>query len=210
MFTGIIEEKGKVLKIRKGPQSSVITIEAHYIFDDLKIGDSVATNGVCLTVTEIMDNKMFSADIMSESLQRSTLGQIKPGDSVNLERALAVNGRFGGHMVSGHVDGIGTIIQMKKEGIAFWYTVQVPESLMKYIVMKGSIAVDGMSLTVAKLDKNQFSVSLIPHTYACTIFSEKSIGHKVNVETDILGKYMEKWMPEKTKLNATFLIENGF
>ncbi|BCK00577.1 riboflavin synthase [Anaerocolumna chitinilytica] len=209
MFTGIVEETGIVRNIRKGAKSAVLTIEGKKIFDDLKPGDSVATNGVCLTVT---DNKNFSftADVMNATLLRSSLGSLTAGTRVNLERALAVNGRFGGHIVTGHIDGTGKITSIKNDDIAVWYTVKTTPGIMSYIIEKGSITIDGISLTVAEVMQDGFLVSVIPHTAKETILSEKKIGSIVNIENDIVGKYIKKFTQKNSSITETFLYENGF
>ena len=215
MFTGIVEEIGKVQNIRKNIKSSVIVIEGNKIFEDIHVGDSIAVNGVCLTVTTF-NNNIFEADIMNETLNRSSLGKLKNGSYVNLERAMSANGRFGGHIVSGHIDGTGKIVKIEKDDNAIWYTISVKENLMRYIVEKGSIAIDGISLTVAKVHQEDFSVSIIPHTVKETILSHRSVGDIVNIENDVIGKYVEKFInfPQKNedKKNITmdFLINNGF
>ena len=215
MFTGIVEEVGKVDNIKKGVKSSIITIIANKIFEDIHIGDSIAVNGVCLTVTNFNDNT-FTADVMNETLSRSSLGGLSKGSYVNLERAMPANGRFGGHIVSGHIDGTGEITKIQKDDNAIWYTVKANDSLMKYIVEKGSIAIDGISLTVAKVSDKNFSVSIIPHTAKETILSHRKIGDNVNLENDIIGKYVDKLInfrsDNKAQSNITreFLIENGF
>ncbi|MFR2011548.1 MAG: riboflavin synthase, partial [Christensenellales bacterium] len=163
MFTGIIEETGKVEAVAKGSNSAVITIAAVKVLEDTKIGDSIAVNGVCLTVTSISGRK-FSADVMAETLRRSSLGSLKHGSMVNLERAMAANGRFGGHIVSGHIDGVGVISSFEKEDNAVWVEIETPAKILRYIVEKGSITIDGISLTVAKLTDSSFAVSVIPHT----------------------------------------------
>lgn len=193
MFTGIIEEVGKLLQIDRGSKSSVLHIEGKLIFDDLKIGDSVSVNGVCLTVTTLSSNS-FTADVMSETLSRSSLGTLTKNSPVNLERAMAANGRFGGHIVSGHIDGTGTIVNIKKDDNAIWYTIKAPDKLMHYIVEKGSIAIDGISLTVVNVTKDTFSVSIIPHTVKATILGTKGIGAVVNLENDVIGKYVERFL----------------
>lgn len=159
----------------------------------MKIGDSVAVNGVCLTVTDIA-NRSFCADVMSETLRRSSLGELKQNSPVNLERALAANGRFGGHIVSGHIDGTGVISGIRKEDNAVWYTVRASEKLTRYIVEKGSIAIDGISLTVAGVGSGEFCVSVIPHTMKETILAVKGAGSVVNLENDVIGKYVEKFL----------------
>ena len=219
MFTGIIEEMGIVKSIK----SKVITIEANKIFDDLKLGDSVAVNGACLTVSSF-SNKIFNADITSETLSRTNLGELKLGFKVNLERALTLNGRLGGHIVSGHVDGIGIIKNISKNSEDIELIIECPSNLMKYIIEKGSVAVDGISLTVAKVDtnKNNFSVAIIPHTLKETVLYYKKSGDKVNIENDIIGKYVEKLLSfndfnfnnetnnKSSNINMEFLIKNGF
>ena len=209
MFTGIIEEIGTVDAIKKGARSEVITVRADKIFSDLKIGDSVATNGVCLTATEIT-GKIFSADVMNETLSRSTLGTLRPGSHVNLERAMAADGRFGGHMVAGHVDGTGKIIHIRRDDNAVWYTILASSEIMHYIVEKGSVAIDGISLTVAAVERDNFSVSVIPHTAAETTLAEKKIGDLVNLENDMVGKYIEKFVQTKSGIDEAFLQRYGF
>lgn len=220
MFTGIIEETGRIVSIKKGAKSSVLQITGNVIFEDLKLGDSVAVNGVCLTVTNIT-NRSFFADVMSETLRRSSLGELKQNSAVNLERALAANGRFGGHIVSGHIDGTGTISRIEKEDNAIWYTIKASEKLMRYIVEKGSIAIDGISLTVAKVGSGEFCVSVIPHTMRETILAVKGVGSIVNLENDVVGKYIERFLQcpmngEETsdkgesKITMEFLAKAGF
>lgn len=215
MFTGIVEEVGKVLRVQKTGNSSFVEIQAKKVLSDAHIGDSIAVNGVCLTVTD-MTATSFRADVMNETLSRSSLGTIKSGSVVNLERAMASNGRFGGHIVSGHIDGTGVISDIKNDGIAVWYTVSAESGLLRYIVEKGSIAIDGISLTVAKVTDSSFSVSIIPHTSSETILSTKKTGDIVNLENDIIGKYVEKLMKpaeSQTKtsgITMEFLAKNGF
>lgn len=215
MFTGIVEEIGTIRSIRRGAHSSALTIGADVVLGDLKVGDSVAVNGVCLTATALLDGA-FTADVMHETLDRSSLGALAPGSHVNLERAMAADGRFGGHIVSGHIDGTGTILSLRRDDNAVWYTVSASPSLLRYIVEKGSITIDGISLTVARVETDRFSISAIPHTVAVTILSEKHPGDTVNLETDIIGKYVEKLLrPQETaqpqsKLTWEFLAENGF
>lgn len=223
MFTGIVEETGLVCGIQRGVSSAVLEIRANVIFDDLKIGDSVAVNGICLTVTEIdRARKIWKADVMHETLRRSSLKKIQSGSSVNLERAMAANGRFGGHIVSGHIDGTGKITAMKKDDNAVWITIEADAAILKLIVEKGSITIDGISLTVAAVGKTWFQVSIIPHTMKETILSDLKPGDMVNLENDIIGKYVERLMgmapvSEKDKsaersggLTLEFLRENGF
>ena len=191
MFTGIIEETGSVARVLQGGTSGEIRIKASCVLEGTKLGDSIAVNGVCLTVTGLYDDG-FTADVMPETLRRSNLGLLRSGDKVNLERAMAADGRFGGHIVSGHIDGTGTIKELKKEKNATWVTVSAPGHLLRLIVEKGSIAIDGISLTVAGVDDTSFKVSVIPHTSAETTLTLKKSGDPVNLETDIVGKYVEK------------------
>ncbi len=215
MFTGIIEETGVVAAVMNGSASSFIRINADKILSDIHLGDSIAVNGVCLTVTDF-DSQSFQADVMNETLKRSSLGSLKNGSRVNLERAMAANGRFGGHIVSGHIDGTGVISAIRNDGIAVWYTVSTHQNILKYIVEKGSVAIDGISLTVAKLTKKDFSVSVIPHTSAQTTLSDKKVGDTVNLENDIVGKYVEKLLgssadnQSKSNISLEFLRQNGF
>lgn len=211
MFTGIIEEIGTVRRIEHGAKGARLTIQAKTVLEDTKIGDSIATNGVCLTVVS-MTGDSFSADVMAESLRRSSLGTLQGGSPVNLERAMAANGRFGGHIVSGHIDGTGTIASQKREDNAVWIKIKTPAPLLRYIVEKGSIAIDGVSLTVAAVTDTDFSVSIIPHTGAQTILLGKKPGDPVNLECDVIGKYVEKLTaPHKTGgISTNFLAENGF
>ena len=211
MFTGIIEEIGTVRRIEHGAKGARLTIQAKTVLEDTRIGDSIATNGVCLTVVS-MTGDSFSADVMAESLRRSSLGTLQGGSPVNLERAMAANGRFGGHIVSGHIDGTGTIASQKREDNAVWVKIKTPAPLLRYIVEKGSIAIDGVSLTVAAVTDPDFSVSIIPHTGAQTILLGKKPGDQVNLECDVIGKYVEKLTaPHKTGgISTNFLAENGF
>lgn len=209
MFTGIIEEIGSVDRITRGAKSSVLTIRAKKIFEDLKIGDSVSTNGVCLTATSIKDY-CFTADVMNETLKRSSLGELRPGSQVNLERAMAADSRFGGHIVTGHIDSVGTIKRIERDDNAIWFTIQANPGTIQYIVEKGSIAIDGISLTVASVTNDNFRVSIIPHTAQETILSNKRIGDMVNLENDIIGKYIKKFLGEPSKIDEEFLRKYGF
>ena len=193
MFTGIIEEVGIVRGIQKGIKSSGLIIEGNLIFQNLRSGDSIAVNGVCLTASAFSGNT-FAADVMHETLNRSSLCSLRAGSHVNLERAMPADGRFGGHIVSGHIDGTGRIERIRSDGNAVWYTVRAADGIMRYIVEKGSVAVDGISLTVAEAAADRFSVSIIPHTMGNTILSEKSVGDSVNLENDVVGKYIGKLM----------------
>ena len=214
MFTGIIEEIGNVSSVKQSGSSSFIEIQAKKVLEDVHIGDSIAVNGVCLTVTHF-GGGVFRADVMNETLSRSSLGKLTSGSPVNLERAMAANGRFGGHIVSGHIDGTGTVTDIKNDGIAVWYTVSAAPELLHYIVEKGSIAIDGISLTVAKVTETSFSVSIIPHTAAQTILGSRKVGDIVNLENDIIGKYVEKLMkpaesPKTGGITMEFLAKNGY
>lgn len=209
MFTGIVEETGVIKSVGKGAKSAVLQIESKMIAMSIKKGDSIATNGVCLTVTGINKN-VFSADVMNETRMRSALGNLKTGHLVNLERAMPSDGRFDGHIVSGHIDGTGIIVNIRKDDIAIWYTVQSTSKIMQYVIEKGSIAIDGISLTIADVSKDTFKVSVIPHTVKVTNLSKRSVGEVVNLENDIIGKYVEKFLQNKTGVTQQFLIENGF
>ena len=216
MFTGIIEEVGVIKNIKMGAKSAVITIQANTVMEDIHLGDSIAMNGVCLTVTSF-DKNSYSVDVMHETLRRTHLGALKGGSRVNLERAMAADGRFGGHIVAGHVDGTGVITSMKHDDNAVWIDIETDASVLKYIVEKGSITIDGISLTVAQVDSRSFAVSVIPHTGMHTTLLEKKPGDSVNLETDMIGKYVEKLLgyqeqEQKPKSNITmeFLMENGF
>ena len=193
MFTGIIEEVGKIRQIKKGMNSAVVTIGAQKVLIDVQIGDSIAVNGICLTVTSYT-KKDFTADVMHESLRRSSLFQAKIGSHVNLERAMPANGRFGGHIVSGHVDGTGVIQSIVLDANAIWYKIRASADILYYIVEKGSITIDGISLTVTRVEKEYFSVSIIPHTLGETNLIDKRIGDMVNLENDCVGKYIEKFV----------------
>lgn len=211
MFTGIIEEKGIIKNIRKNPTSAVITIQAEKVLEGTKIGDSIAVNGVCLTVTS-MGKDFFTADIMHETLRRSSLSAATGGSLVNLERALQVGARFGGHIVAGHIDGTGKILGIRDDDNAVWYRISADSKLLRYIIEKGSVAIDGISLTVAEVRTDSFSVSVIPHTRANTTLSRKRVGDVVNIENDCIGKYVEKLMPEKSSggVSREVLLRNGF
>ncbi len=215
MFTGIVEAIGTVGQIQKRQSFARLTIEAETILDGVKIGDSIAVNGICLTV-EALPPGCFSADVMHETLNRSSLSRLKKGSHVNLERAMEANGRFGGHIVAGHVDGVGKVTGIRRDAIAIWYTVQAEPSVLRYIVEKGSIAVDGVSLTVAQVLPDGFSVSVIPHTVEHTVLRERSGGDLVNLETDIIGKYVEKFLQPmgfrqpQSVITKEFLSRNGF
>ena len=216
MFTGLVEEIGTVRRVVSGQPDGSLEIQAKLVLEGTRIGDSIAVNGVGLTVTSLRDGG-FTADVMPETLRRSNLGALRSGDPVDLERAMAADGRFGGHIVSGHIDGTGTITTQRREGIATWVTIAVPPEILRYIVEKGSIAIDGVSLTVATVTERDFSVSLIPHTGSQTILLQKKPGDRVNLENDIVGKYVARLRasaaPEQapeSRITMDFLREHGF
>lgn len=198
MFTGIVEEVGNVQSFNQGK----ICVEANKVLEGTKIGDSIATNGICLTVTSISSNT-FTADVMPESIRRTSLEKIQSGDVVNLERAMPCDGRFGGHIVSGHIDGTGRIISIIKEANAIWFSIQTDSKILRYIVEKGSITIDGISLTVAYVDDSLFKVSIIPHTASLTNLSHKRVGDLVNLENDVIAKYVEKLIGRKEESKLT-------
>ncbi len=222
MFTGIIEETGTIRSVAKGSRSAVLTVEASEVLEGSRVGDSIAVNGVCLTVTT-MTARQFTADVMAETLRRSSLGNLSRGSKVNLERAMAADGRFGGHIVSGHIDGTGTVLSLTPEDNAVWVRIQAEQKVLKYILEKGSIAIDGISLTVADVTESDFAVSVIPHTGAETTLLSKEAGDIVNLENDVIGKYVDKLLrfqaeeseteKKKTKdsgITMDFLAKNGF
>lgn len=210
MFTGIIEEKGIIENIISGTKSCKLIISGNVIFDDLKLGDSVAVNGVCLTVSKLLTNA-FEADVMAETMRRTAMGKLKRGSCVNLERAMQHNGRFGGHIVSGHIDGIGTVINKIIEDNAVLVTVSADSNIMKYIIYKGSVTLDGISLTVADVKNDRFTVSIIPHTAKGTTLLDKNTSDKINIECDVVGKYVEKFVTKcESGITLDFLKENGF
>ena len=210
MFTGIIEEMGTGRRLNQSPNRCELELSASKVLEGTQIGDSIAVNGVCLTVIRLGEEH-FTADVMPETLRRSNLGQLKPGSKVNLERAMAANGRFGGHIVAGHIDGTGKILAMQPEGNAVLVTISATPELLRYVVEKGSIAIDGISLTVAKVSHTDFTVSLIPHTGEETTLLKHRPGEIVNLETDIIGKYVEKLMqPKSNGVTMELLQQNGF
>lgn len=227
MFTGIIEEIGTIERIQKGIHSAVLSIRAKIVTKDSKIGDSIAVNGICLTITAFFPSG-FTADVMHETLNRSALASLTPGSPVNLERAMAANGRFGGHIVAGHVDGTGTVKQIQRDDNALWYTISAPLSITRYIVEKGSIAINGISLTVAAAEAAEFRICAVPHTMAATTLNQLKPGDLVNLETDMIGKYVERFLhfpsdkisdteplnlkkqPENQPLTREFLMKHGY
>ena len=218
MFTGIVEEIGRITNVKKSSKSSILTIKASKVLEGSQIGDSISCNGVCLTITNMQEGS-YDCDVMAETLRRSNLGDLKSGDQVNLERALAVGSRLGGHIVSGHIDGTGRIASMEREENAVWVTIDAPKNILRYIIEKGSIAIDGISLTVAYVDDKVFKISMIPHTGEATTLLSKKVGDSVNLENDLIGKYVEKLLFTKAEtkeekqeedLTMEFLTEYGF
>ncbi len=193
MFTGIVEELGTVRSLKRTSRESRLQIGAKKILEDIHIGDSIAVNGVCLTVV-LFSKGEFTVDVMNETFSRSSLGNLRIGDEVNLERAMPANGRFGGHIVSGHIDGTARIKACFDDGNAKWYEIAAGPELLGGIVMKGSVAIDGISLTVAKVTASSFSVSIIPHTLDATVLRNKRPGDVVNIETDVIGKYVKQFV----------------
>ena len=214
MFTGFIEEIGSVRHVVSGAEWGSIAIGCRNVLSGTKIGDSIAVNGVCLTVTDLKKDG-FTADVMAETLHRSSLGTLRQGDPVNLERAMPADGRFGGHIVAGHIDGTGVLSRKERIGNAVLLEISAAPAILYEIVEKGSIAIDGVSLTVVSVNESGFTVSIIPHTGAQTILLEKNTGSTVNLETDVIAKYVRRFTspaPEekKTTLTLDFLRENGF
>ncbi len=217
MFTGLVGELGKVASSQKGTKSLKLTISAHDTLNELRIGDSVAVNGACLTVVS-MAKDSFTVDVMPQTADNTIIPALKPGDMVNLERTLRVGDRLDGHMVSGHIDCIGKITACKKDDIAILITIALPEPSLRQVVLRGSVAIDGISLTVCALGKDFFSVSLIPHTAKNTTLGFKKEGSLVNIETDVIGKYVERILSfggtgltgGSAGLSMASLLENGF
>lgn len=211
MFTGIIEEIGTVKSVMRRPKGARIEIAAKTVLEGTRLGDSIATNGVCLTVVERTDDH-FTADVMAQTLRLSNLGTFKSGDPVNLERAMALGGRLGGHLVAGHCDGVAKILSLREEGDALWIELKLPEKLMRYCLDQGSIALDGTSLTIAAKNGDRLAVSLIPMTQEETILAQKRVGDPVNIEVDMIGKFVEQLLPGARQKNLTMatLAEHGF
>lgn len=215
MFTGLIEELGTVKSLQRAQTAFQLTVAADTVLKDVKIGDSIAVNGTCLTVVACGKSE-FTADVMPETVRRTVLSALKPGDTVNLERTMALGDRFGGHIVSGHIDGVGEILQKKQDENAVVVKISAAKPLLRYVIEKGSVAIDGISLTVVACGKTWFSVSLIPHTASATTLGWKKEGDAVNIETDMIGKYVERlltYSPEENKSSAItmeFLQKNGF
>lgn len=212
MFTGIIEETGRLCEVKKETLSAKIKIQCQKVLEGTKVGDSIAVNGICLTVTSL-EKDGFTADVMAETMRRSSLSDMAVPGAVNLERAMAADGRFGGHIVSGHIDGTGTVTAIRQEENAVWFTIAAEPGLLRYIVEKGSVALDGISLTVASVTEKEFQVSVIPHTRKETSLAEKKVGSILNIECDIVGKYIEKLIVCKkqgSNITEDFLKEHGF
>ncbi|MBR6722797.1 riboflavin synthase [bacterium] len=212
MFTGIIEEIGKIKSFKKDTNGATIEVECSLVLEDTKLGDSIAINGVCQTVIELSSNS-FKARVSDETLKVTTFENLKSGDIVNLERALTLNSRLGGHIVSGHVDCKGKFTKIEKLTDFYNLEFEIPQEQTKYVVHKGSITINGISLTVAEINQNRFKVAIIPHTFENTNLKALNVGDNVNIETDILGKYVEKMLSAKdnnSKISMTFLQENGF
>lgn len=215
MFTGLIEEIGLLRDIKRSGDSMVLKISAKNILSDVNIGDSISLNGICLTVTQF-DKSSFSVDVMPETLYKTSLSELKTGSKVNLERAMRASDRFGGHFVAGHVDGLATLVDKKTLDNAIYLKFKVDSSLLKYMISKGSIAIDGISLTIVKVENEYLTVSIIPHTLQNTNLIDKDIGMSVNIEVDMLGKYVENLLLNyadkkiNENITAAFLEENGF
>lgn len=203
MFTGLIEEIGKISGIEQIPGGKRLKISAVKILDDLKIDDSISVNGICLTVTRLDDNK-FYCEAVGTTLTKTTLKSYSVGEEVNLERAMRISDRLGGHIVQGHVNGVGSIKQIVKLGDNYYVEISIPYELKKYLVDEGSIAVDGVSLTIAKLEETTVGISVIPHTWNNTIIKNRKPGSKVNIETDVIAKYVEKLLQGNDKLDDRF------
>ena len=212
MFTGIVEEMGTLKGIQKGTHSAVLQIQAAKVLEDVKLGDSIAVNGVCLTVVGF-DSHSFSADVMHETLNRTALSALKPGSSVNLERAMSANGRFGGHIVSGHTDSIAQVSSIKKHDEFCNLEIELTKEQAKYVVKKGSIAINGISLTVADIQGQKITIAIIPHTFENTNLIDLKVGDYVNIDVDILAKYVEKFLStrdNRSGIRIDFLQRNGF
>lgn len=212
MFTGIIEEIGQITSIQATADAIALTVQASKVLEDVQLGDSIAVNGVCLTVTTFT-SKSFTADVMPETIDATSLRSLKRGSVVNLERAMAANGRFGGHIVSGHVDGVGTLLRKTPKGNAVYVDIQLPKELAVQCIHKGSICVDGISLTIFNVTDTSVTISLIPHTYAETILSKKQVGDIVNIECDLFGKYVQHFMAQRqatSNISRDFLTQHGF
>lgn len=218
MFTGLVEELGVIRAVSRGPDSARLNIGAGKVLEDIKKGDSIAVNGVCLTAVDF-DRNFFAADVMAETLDKTNLSRLSPGDRVNLERALRLGDRLGGHLVSGHIDGVGAITRLERHDIATLVTISAPAGVLRYIIKKGSVAVDGASLTVVDFGRDAFQVSLIPHTAHMTTLGFKKTGDTVNLEGDLVGKYIDRLISARETgqlenkgrgVTMDLLIEKGF
>lgn len=213
MFTGIVEDKGRVVRVESKGRGRRLILQIPHKLTDIQPGDSININGVCLTVTEKKE-ELFQFDLSEETITKSTLGGLREGDSVNLERALRFTDRLGGHIVTGHIDGIGTVVDQRRDGEFIHLTVKLPREVLPYVVPKGSIAIDGVSLTVNQLREDEVQISIIPFTLERTNLIEKKVGDRVNIEADILGKYVESILRQREKeskgLSLSFLKEHGF
>lgn len=212
MFTGIVEDVGVVKALQKNRESMNITVASPVITTDVKLGDSIAVNGVCLTVTHFNEREL-TMDVMPETVKATNLQQLAVGDPVNLERAMPANGRFGGHFVSGHVDGVGKILRKRPVANAIYIDIVLGEELTSYCIPKGSITIDGTSLTLFAVEKNSVTVSLIPHTYKATILGMKNVGALVNIETDLVGKYIVNQLKREevtSTITTDYLTQHGF
>lgn len=215
MFTGIIEELGTIQRVNFRGNTLVLSIQAKKVLEDIKLGDSISVNGVCLTVTELTHDSFF-LDVMPETFLSTSLSNLQQGSLVNLERAMSSNGRFGGHFVTGHVDTIGEIVKRERKENTICIDIQFPYEYSHLSLYKGSIALDGTSLTIFGTSKNQLTVSIIPHTAKESVLGTKKVGDKVNIEFDLIGKYIYSFMERKDphnykdKISIDFLIENGF
>jgi len=213
MFTGMIEEKGKVLRVEYRGQGKRLTVSLPPDLTEVQLGDSININGVCLTVV-LRREQVIELDLSQETLQKTILGELREGDHVNLERALRLTDRLGGHIVTGHIDGIGVIVEKRKERDFLQLRIRIPESVSRYVVQKGSIAIDGISLTVNEYERGEIQMTLIPYTIGKTTLMDKQVGDRVNVEADILGKYVEKLFDRADRksgnIDLSFLMEHGF
>ncbi|PEA56224.1 riboflavin synthase [Bacillus pseudomycoides] len=213
MFTGIVEELGTIANMQQTGEAMKLTISAATILADVNLGDSIAVNGICLTVTSFTPTS-FSVDVMPETMRATSLQSLSRGWAVNLERAMSANGRFGGHFVTGHIDGTGTIIDKKRSYNAVYYKIQLPNKLLRYCLQKGSVAIDGTSLTIFGIDESSITISLIPHTLSQSVIGTKTTGDIVNIECDMIGKYIERFITQptskKSSITENFLQDNGF
>jgi len=214
MFTGLVEEVGAIKEVRPAGKAIHLVINADVVMEGIALGDSIAVNGICLTVTHY-DRQSFTVDVVPETMRRSTLHELSGGSPVNLERAMAMGKRFGGHIVSGHIDGVGRILSIVDEDIAKVVRIAAPADVLRYVVEKGSITIDGVSLTVMDVDSESFRISVIPHTWQITVLRHRRVGSTVNLECDIIGKYVEKLVAphaggRKSSMSMDFLRNNGF